>query len=143
MNFNIATNILWYHPSCSVKSHHSLARASFPSTALLASSTRLQATSPYGLIATPYSCARSLLACLTAYLAAMPCMMIAPLKTLNESPHAISALLNEKPATSAYQASACALVGRPGVAPGRKAGFEAEEVVKPGMRRARGLVAVV
>ena len=83
-------------------------------TPFLQASTSIQANSPKGPISIPCSLAFALLACLTAYLAAIPCMMTLFLKHPKASPQALSAR-GSQPAVSAYHSMHWACVGRPGV----------------------------
>lgn len=73
-----------------------------------------------GLNASAYFWASALLACRVAYLAAMPWEMAEYLKTLKASAQLISGR-GSQPAASLYQPRMSSGVGRPGVAPGRKA----------------------
>ena len=77
-------------------------------------SIRPQENSPYGPINPPISCACALLACRSAYLAAIPCMITELRKVANASPQSISEV-GSHPATSLYQFIHCERVGRPGV----------------------------
>ena len=87
-------------------------------------SIRLHENSPYGPIMSPISFAFSLLACLCAYLAAIPCMITLLRKAANASPQSISEL-GSQPETSVYHRKHWEREGSPGVfTEGRKAGFE-------------------
>lgn len=77
-------------------------------------SMRPQENSPYGPINPPISFACALLACRSAYLAAMPCMITELRKVANASPQSISGA-GSHPATSLYQFIHCEREGRPGV----------------------------
>ena len=76
--------------------------------------TRPQTNSPNGPISNPFSFAFSLLACLSAYLAAIPCIMTLLRNTPKASPHPLSEL-GSHPAISAYQAMHWERDGSPGV----------------------------
>ena len=77
-------------------------------------SMRPQENSPYGPINPPISFACALLACRSAYLAAIPCMTTELRKVANASPQSISGV-GSHPVTSLYQFIHCERVGRPGV----------------------------
>ena len=86
----------------------------------LARWTRIQASLPIGCLISAWCFAFSLLACLTAYRAAIPWQIQVVLKNPNASPNVRSGL-GSHPATSAYHSISWFWVGRPGVAPSRNA----------------------
>ena len=107
----ISTSLIRCTPSYSL----AFSLAFSPTFSSFKSSTRLQAKSPNGAICAAYSFALSLLACRSAHLAAMPCMMTLFRNTPNASPQGNSSC-GIHCTTSAYHSIHWKRVGRPGVA---------------------------
>lgn len=88
-----------------------------PLLSSLAFTTFSQANSPIGCLASAFSLAFALLACLTAHRAAIPWKIHVALKNPNATPHFKSGVASQ-PATSPYHLISCSCVGRPGREPG-------------------------